>query len=96
MNKDFEICFVLCVYQALLVAHDDITNKNFEGDIDKSQEVMKGPQLLSPLPPVFNSTQEQVRYVNIRKSQTEPLVRLLTFFLVAPMSPEPFSQLIFV
>ncbi|XP_059152710.1 protein PALS2-like isoform X2 [Physella acuta] len=60
-------------FRALLVAHDDVTNKNFEGDIDKSQEVMKGPQLLSPLPPVFNSTQEQVRYVNIRKSQTEPL-----------------------
>ncbi|KAK3774996.1 hypothetical protein RRG08_036290 [Elysia crispata] len=60
-------------FRALLVAHDDITNKNFEGDIDNSQNITKGPQLLSPLPPVFNSTQEQVRYVNIRKSETEPL-----------------------
>ncbi|RUS71889.1 hypothetical protein EGW08_020342 [Elysia chlorotica] len=61
------------VVDALLVAHDDITNKNFEGDIDNSQNITQGPQLLSPLPPVFNSTQEQVRYVNIRKSETEPL-----------------------
>ncbi|CAL1530096.1 unnamed protein product [Lymnaea stagnalis] len=60
-------------FRALLVAHDDITNKNFEGDIDKSQVVTKGPQLLSPLPPVFNNINEQVRFVNIRKSQTEPL-----------------------
>ncbi|GFO05367.1 peripheral plasma membrane protein cask [Plakobranchus ocellatus] len=60
-------------FRALLVAHDDITNKNFEGDIDNSQNITKGPQLLSPLPPVFNSNQEQVRYVNIRKSETEPL-----------------------
>uniref|UniRef100_A0A2C9M8V5 PDZ domain-containing protein n=1 Tax=Biomphalaria glabrata TaxID=6526 RepID=A0A2C9M8V5_BIOGL len=60
-------------FRALLVVHDDIVNKNFEGDIDKTQEITKGPQLLSPLPPVFNSTPEQVRFVNIRKSQTEPL-----------------------
>jgi guanylate kinase len=60
-------------FRALLVAHDDITNKNFEGDIDKSQMITKGPQLLGPLPPVFSDIQEQVRYVNIRKSQTEPL-----------------------
>ncbi|BFZ22179.1 hypothetical protein BsWGS_25218 [Bradybaena similaris] len=60
-------------FRALLVVHDDITNKNFEGDIDKSQMITKGPQLLGPLPPVFSDIQEQVRYVNIRKSQTEPL-----------------------
>ncbi|CAG5115723.1 unnamed protein product [Candidula unifasciata] len=60
-------------FRALLVVHDDIINKNFEGDIDKSQMITKGPQLLGPLPPVFTDLQEQVRYVNIRKSQTEPL-----------------------
>ncbi|KAH9523794.1 MAGUK p55 sub member 2 [Bulinus truncatus] len=60
-------------FRALLVVHDDVVNKNFEGDIDKSQVVTKGPQLLSPLPPVFNTNSEQVRFVNIRKSQTEPL-----------------------
>ncbi|XP_005096273.1 MAGUK p55 subfamily member 2 [Aplysia californica] len=54
-------------FRALVVAHDDITNKNFEGDIERTH------QLLSPPPPVFSSIEEQVRFVNIRKSQTEPL-----------------------
>ena len=76
--------------QALIVAHDDIVNKNFEGDIERTT------QLFSPPPPVFQTQEETVRFVNIRKSQTEPLVHchsFIYFFISALISLMSFVKI---
>ncbi|XP_025093286.1 MAGUK p55 subfamily member 6-like isoform X1 [Pomacea canaliculata] len=53
-------------FKALLIAHDDICNKRYE-------EQFETYILSEPPPPVFSTAAEQVRFVNIHKSQNEPL-----------------------
>ncbi len=56
-------------FQATLIAHDDIADRRYGDDVFDTM------QLDEPPPPVFNAITEQIRFVTIRKSPTEPLVR---------------------
>ena len=58
--------------QALLTAHDDIVDRNYEELPDVA------PQMIQEQPPVFSNVNDQIRLVGIMKSDTEPLVN---FFL---------------
>lgn len=60
--------------QALLIAHDDICNKRYE-------EQFETYILSEPPPPVFSTAAEQVRFVNIHKSQNEPLVGIVVLMI---------------
>lgn len=66
------------------MACDDIGKKNYEGEIERTN------QLLSPPPPIFNDDQEQVRYINIRKSETEPLVCQLKRLIIISLINKSF------
>ena len=54
--------------QALLTAHDDIVDRNYEELPDVA------PQMIQEQPPVFSNVNDQIRLVGIMKSDTEPLV----------------------
>ena len=59
---------VLLLFQALLTAHDDIIDRNYE------ELPTINPQLNMELQPGFNNVNDQIRLVGIMKSETEPLV----------------------
>ena len=59
---------VLLQFQALLTAHDDIIDRNYE------ELPTINPQLNMELQPGFNNVNDQIRLVGIMKSETEPLV----------------------
>ena len=56
-------------FQALLLAHDDIVDRNYE-DLPTIN-----PQMIGETPPVFTNVNDQIRLVGIMKSETEPLVK---------------------
>ncbi|XP_071103436.1 protein PALS2-like [Haliotis cracherodii] len=54
-------------FRALMRAHDEVADKQYGDDVFDTM------QLDAPPPPVFNAITEQIRFVTIRKSTTEPL-----------------------
>lgn len=63
-------CILIDILQALLDAHDDIIDRNFE----EIPAVEDQPIFQEPDQGVFNTVNDQIRLVGIMKSDTEPLV----------------------